>query len=81
MTKQHKKKMKDATVYVSTAKSESGDDYGAMVFAKKPTDKAHEAIWREICPQEFPDNDDPENRGPGNWGSYLYVRLEKAKVI
>jgi hypothetical protein len=64
-------------VWVTWAHSESGDDYGPCVLAKKPTKKKLEAFWREYAPGDFSD----ENDGPGNWGSWLYVSLEERTVI
>jgi len=70
------KKEKKSFVWVVTAKSESSDDYGPWIFAKKPTDEELKRFCQEECSGEFVDDDnldeDPGN-GPGTWGSYLHV--------
>lgn len=64
-------------VYITTATSKSGDDYGPITLIKKPSDKELEKIWRQAAPQEFVEESD----GPGNWGSYLHVELVESEVI
>jgi hypothetical protein len=68
------KKEKKSFVWVVTAKSESSDDYGPWVFAKKPTDEELKAFCEKECPGEFEccDGED-EMDGPGEWGSYLHI--------
>lgn len=65
---------KKSYVWVVTAKSESSDDYGPWVFAKKPTDDELKKFCQEQCPGEFEDcGDESDPDGPGEWGSYLHV--------
>ena len=65
-----------SNTYVVTCKSESGDSYGPYLFATEPTDEKLEAFFREECPCEFEEGD-----GPGDWGSYLYVHVNKVEVM
>lgn len=71
-------------VWVVTAKSESGDEYGPWIFAHKPTDEELFQVSKERCPGEFEDFSDNEEEpdGPGSWGSYLHVsKPAKVEVI
>lgn len=54
-------------VWVVTAKSESGDDYGPWVFSEKPT----EARLKRLVRTQGEDGEDCD--GPGDFGSYLHV--------
>jgi hypothetical protein len=56
-------------VFVVWAKSESCDDYGPWVFAKKLTKKQLKKFLREVVPEEF----DDAQSGPGAFGSWLHV--------
>jgi hypothetical protein len=65
-----------AATWVTTAHSESGDDYGPCSITGsgergRPTDDELRAFWRDMCPQEFEDEGD----GPGDWGSFLFTTL------
>lgn len=60
-------------VFVLTGHSESGDDYGPLVFSLKPKKKQ----LREIAHDW--DGDENED-GPGNFGSYVYLSLYAVKV-
>lgn len=59
-------------VWVVTGHSESGDDYGPVVYVKKPDDKVLKALvgsW---------DADDWD--GPGDYGSYVHLEIEECEV-
>ena len=58
-------------VWVVSAKSESGDDYGPWVFKTPPSTEKLEAFLREECSGDFPEPD--EDEGPGDYGSYIHV--------
>lgn len=60
-------------VWVLTAHSESGDDFGPKVFSKKPTDKKLEKIAYDW-------DGTPERDGPGDYGSYVELKLVKVVV-
>lgn len=64
-------------VYVTTAKSESGDDYGPFVFSAAPSMAQVEAFWRKEAPQEFTE----ENDGPSDWGSYLTHYIAEVDLL
>lgn len=64
--------MNKQTVFVVIGKSESGDSYGPYVYAKKPSDKVLEALVKEL--------DYGEGNGPGDYGSYVYLSVDKATV-
>lgn len=54
-------------VWVVTAKSESGDDYGPWVFSSRPT----EATLKKLVRAQGEDGEDCD--GPGVFGSYLHL--------
>jgi hypothetical protein len=70
------------TVWVTWAESESGDDYGRYVLAHEPSNKELEEFWRERAESEFPVEDDEGelDEGPGDWGSWLHVRVEECVI-
>lgn len=70
-----KKKVQKQVVFVVSCETESGDNCGPYVFAKKPTDRQLEAFWRNLLPDEF-DVDD----GPGRWNSLRFPSVEEATV-
>lgn len=63
-------KAKKSKIWVLTASSESGDDYGPWLFDFKPTDRELEMFLREEAPGEW------EDEGPGFKGSYLFPKLD-----
>ncbi len=63
---------KPTTVHVVTGHSESGDDYGPTVFAKKPTD----TVLKELV-QGW---DFGEGDGPGDYGSYVHLSVKACEV-
>lgn len=65
-------------VWVVRIKSESGDDYGAVVFDFEPTDEQLRIFCLETYPGDF-DPDEPD--GPGNWGSYLHIAGPYQQVV
>jgi hypothetical protein len=69
------------TVWVTWAKSESGDDYGPFVLAKEPSDEELRDFWELNC-SEFPYEDDDGEivEGPGDWGSWIHVNLEECEI-
>lgn len=63
-----KDKLLNVSCYILLVKSESGDDYGPWLFTHKPTDKELKQFLKRECGWEF-----ENNRGPGEWGSYLHI--------
>lgn len=61
------------TVWVVSAHSESGDDYGPIVFARKPTDKELKALCVSWDSDDYGD-------GPGDYGSYCYLDVDEVEV-
>jgi len=59
-------------VWVVTGKSESGDEYGPVVFERKPTDKT--------LKQLVFDWDGNDGSGPGDYGSYVHLTKTKVAV-
>ena len=60
-------------VWVVLGASESGDDYGPVIFWDKPSEEklkemAHD--W-DGCAEED---------GPGNYGSYVYLAVDKVRI-
>lgn len=68
--------MTTRSVFVVTAKSESGDYYGPYVFEEDPTSKLYDFMFSQ-APAEF---DNVPNEA-GTWGSYLYVKTNKVEVL
>lgn len=62
-------------VWILTAKSESGDDYGPWVFRKPPTNAEITKFLLKRVPSEFEGGD-----GPGHAGSYLHVTLVESET-
>ncbi len=60
-------------VYVVWGNSESGDNYGPFVFSKKPSKSTMKQIALDCDSTE-------ELDGPGDFGSYVYLRCEKVTV-
>lgn len=61
------------TVWVLTGHSESGDDYGPFVFAKKPFKKKLKEIaydWDGVKGM----------RGPGDFGSFVFLELSETEI-
>lgn len=73
-------KSKSNKLTVVLVHSESGDDYGPFLFSKKPTDAQLKAFLQERCPGEFEDEAE-DGDGPGEWGSYLHVRITEREVL
>jgi hypothetical protein len=65
-----KNKMK---IWVVTGDSESSDHYGPFVFSKKPSKE----LLKKIA---FDCDGDDEEDGPGNYGSYVYLTVEKIEI-
>lgn len=61
-------------VWVVTAHSESGDHFGPETFHSKPTTKQLKALCADW------DNGDDEWNGPGDYGSYCYLSVDKSEV-
>jgi hypothetical protein len=73
---------KETKLWVVTINSESGDDYGAFLFKKKPSDKQ----FKQWLIDNFPCDADPDEypgkpKGPGIWGTYLYWEWNQQEVI
>ena len=60
-------------VYVVKGHSESGDHYVAL-FANKPTDDQ----LSDLC---YKWDGDPEQDGPGDYGSYVHLTIDIKPVI
>jgi hypothetical protein len=65
--------MSKATVFVVTGHSESGDDYGPVVFTKEPSD----AKLKELAHSW--DGDEDED-GCGDFGSWVYLSVSETEV-
>lgn len=63
---------KQNTVWVVTGHSESGDDYGPMVYKNKPSDKT----LKDLC--ESWDAGDWD--GPGDYDSYVHLNVEECEI-
>ena len=61
------------TVWIVTGHSESGDDFGPLVFWDKPTESELEEIAYDW------DGTD-ERDGPGDYGSYVFLTVSKEDV-
>ena len=61
------------TVWVLTGHSESGDDFGPLVFAKKPTEREQKEI-------AFSWDGDEGRDGLGDYGSYVSLTLSEVEV-
>ena len=61
-------------VYVVRGRSESADEYGSLVFSKKPSEKK----LKELCFSWDGDLEDPT--GNGDYGSYVSITVEKVIV-
>jgi len=64
----------DSEIWVLSATSESGDDYGPWVFSSRPHEDQIEEFLREQCPSEW------EDEGPGFRESYLHINLIKTEL-
>ncbi len=62
-----------AKVWVVTGHSESGDDFGPLVFVSQP----HEAKQREIA-LDWDSNEELD--GPGDFGSYVFLQVDEAII-
>jgi hypothetical protein len=60
-------------LWVVTGESESDDNYGPLVFSRKPTDEKLEKI-------AFVWDGDDEKEGPGNYGSYVYLEVDEVEL-
>lgn len=60
------------TVWVVSGKSESCDDYGPVVYSKKPSHK----ILKALCE----DWDAGEWDGPGDYDSYVHLDVNECEV-
>lgn len=69
-----KKMLIGVTVYVITGKSESGDNYGPIVATNKPSEKYLKKLTYEW------DGIPEEENGPGNYGSYVHLEVNKTKI-
>lgn len=68
--------------WTATITSESGDDYGAFIFKEKPSKEK----LKKWLAEEFPGDADPDEyegkeKGPGIFGTYLYVEWNESEVI
>jgi len=61
------------TIWILTAHSESGDDFGPLAFSKKPTEAKLKKIAFDWDGEETED-------GPGDYGSYVYLDLSEVEV-
>lgn len=61
-------------VWIVTGNSESGDQYVPYVFSKKPSKK----ILKQLAFELDGDIDDPT--GCGDFGSYVYLDVEKVEI-
>lgn len=59
-------------VWVITADSESGDDYGPYLFSKKPSKKDEEEIVKLL--------DYEDGNGPGDYGSFVYLKVDECLI-
>jgi len=57
-------------MWIVTGNSESGDKYGPTKFDHEPTKKE----LSEWCHSR---DGDPDGNGPGDYGSYIYVEVNK----
>jgi len=60
-------------VWVVTAESESGDDYGPVVYTEEP---APQVLKHLAQSWDYDDGD-----GPGDYGSYVYLVTTAVRVI
>jgi hypothetical protein len=60
-------------VWVVTGKSESGDEYGPIVYLREPTSKELDD-WALLC-------DSGDTLGMGRAGSYVYVQVNEIIAI
>lgn len=60
-------------ICIITAESESGDHYGPFAFSKKPNKKTLEQLAFSLDGNEDKD-------GPGDYGSYVTLRIENVEV-
>ena len=61
-------------VWIITGGYQSSDQYGPLIFSKKPSEDLLERIafcW---------DGDEEERDGPGDFGSYVYLNVYKITV-
>ncbi len=61
-----------SAVYVVTGTSESSDHYGPVVYAAKPSKQTLRTLAY--------DWDGGEGDGPGDYGSYVYLSVDKCEV-
>lgn len=59
--------------------TESCDHYGPYVFLKKQSDDELKKFCVEKFPGEFEVMEDEQ--GPGDWGSYLYIKQHECEII
>ncbi len=73
-------------VFAVEAKSESCDDYGPILFTRKPSVEELKALFMELCPDEVEgyhcdfEYSDHDDAGPGNFGN-LHVQVYEREVI
>lgn len=61
-------------IWIVTGHSESGDSYIPLAFTKKPTKKLLKKIAFSL------DGDEDNPTGCGDYGSYVYLEVEKVKL-
>ncbi len=63
-------RMKKKTIYIVTAKSESGDHYGLKRYDKKPKEKDLRNFIKST-------GEELDCGGPGDFGSYVHIKVDK----
>jgi hypothetical protein len=59
-------------VWVVTGSSESGDNYGPIIYSNKPSNKE----LRELCGEW----DAGDWEGPGDYGSYVRLKVKQTEI-
>ena len=68
------KKVTKQKLWFITGSSESGDYYGPKAYNEKPTEKQ----MRDFIKNET--YEDLEIGGPGNFGSYVYLKVTEGEL-
>lgn len=63
-------------VWVVMGHSESGDDYGPVVYEKEPGDEILKTLCWAWDPPDVEDDD-----APGDYGTYVAIHKSKCEVL
>ena len=66
-----KKQKKQKPIWIITATSESGDDYGPKRYDHNPTEEDKRNFILKETPEEI------DCDGPGDFNSYVYLKIDK----